>query len=120
MKTHDRAEWFKTLQDKYRLDPEYIAEGKIIDITEKIVARMEELRINRAELAARLNVSKAYITKLLRGDVNFTLKSLITLAAALDADISIDFLPHSGSRRMQKHSGMHAAEEVAPYRARRS
>ena len=120
MKTRDRAGWYKTLLDKYKNDPEYIAEGKILDITEKIVARMEELCINRADLAARLNVSKAYITKLLRGDVNFTLKSLIALSAALEADIAIDFIPHSGGRRMQKHSGMHAAEEVAPYRARRS
>jgi len=120
VKTHDRAGWFKTLHDKYQHDPEYIAEGKILDITEKIVARMEELCISRADLAARLNVSKAYITKLLRGDVNFTLKTLIALAAALEADIAIDFMPHSGSRRMQKRSGMHAAEDAAPYRARRS
>jgi len=120
MKTRDRADWYKTLLDTYKNDPEYIAEGKILAITEKIVARMEELGINRADLAERLNVSKAYITKLLRGDVNFTLKSLIALAAALEADITIDFMPRSGSRRMQKHSGMRAAEEVAPYRARRS
>lgn len=98
MKTHDEKGWFKGLLNEFKDDVDFIVEGKIIDVTEKIVARMEEMNISRKELADRLNVSKAYITKMLRGNINFTLKSLVALGKALDCEMQFDFSPKGSSR----------------------
>ena len=40
---------------------------------------MEANGVSRGELARRLEVSPAYITKVLRGNVNFTLDSMVRL-----------------------------------------
>jgi len=58
--------------------------------TEQVVASMEAQGISRAELAKRLGVSKAFITKLLNGNPNLTIKTMVSLAKTLDCDLSID------------------------------
>ncbi len=97
MKGHKREDWFGQLLEEHKKTPEFLVEQKILELTEKIVQRMAELSISRSVLADRLKVSKAYITKLLRGDVNFTLKSLTALSMALEADFAIDFFPKGAS-----------------------
>jgi transcriptional regulator with XRE-family HTH domain len=57
--------------------------------TAEILAVMEQRGISRSELARRLGASPAYVTKILRGDANFTLASLAKLAAALGAELEI-------------------------------
>lgn len=52
-------------------------------MTESLVAAMEARGISKSELADRLGTSRAYITKLLNGDVYFTLETLVRLSAAL-------------------------------------
>ena len=48
--------------------------------------------INRAKLANLLNVSPPAVTKILNGNSNFTLKTLISLADALDMELKVDFV----------------------------
>ena len=86
-------QWFNRLIDKYREDAEFRLEGIILDFTEKIVAKMEEKKISRAELATRLGVSKAFISKLLNGNPNLTIKSMMSIADALGCDLSLDIFP---------------------------
>ena len=47
---------------------------------------MKELGINQTELAKRMKVSKPYITKVLRQDVNFSFRTAAKLAHALEMD----------------------------------
>jgi transcriptional regulator with XRE-family HTH domain len=82
-------ERFSQLLNKYKDDPEYIAEGLIIDITEQIVERLSTQKVTRTQLANRLKCSNAYITKLLDGTQNLTVKKLVEIAVALGC--SIDF-----------------------------
>ncbi|MBA4386487.1 MAG: hypothetical protein C0404_00820 [Verrucomicrobia bacterium] len=49
-----------------------------------MIDAIEARKITRSELARRLNVSPAYITKVLRGHANLSLESLAKLAFALD------------------------------------
>jgi len=65
--------WFSKLLDKYKEDLEFRTEEIILDFTEKIVTMMEKKNISRAELARRLNVSKAFVTKMLNGNPNLTI-----------------------------------------------
>lgn len=84
-------------------DVDFIFEGLKIAILEDIVMIMKNKRISRAELARRLNTSRAYITRMLRANVNFTLMSLIRIAKALGAELTVNFcLPESKIEWFQK------------------
>jgi transcriptional regulator with XRE-family HTH domain len=86
-------ERFEKLLEKYENDPEYIAEGLLIDITEQIVDLVERAQLNRTQLAQKLNCSNAYVTKLLNGSENLTVKKLVQIAQALDCSIDLAFIP---------------------------
>ena len=51
-----------------------------------VVRRMKELGLNNTTLAKRMNISRPYIVKVLRGDVNITLGSAARFARALEMD----------------------------------
>lgn len=51
-----------------------------------VVRRMKELGLNNTTLAKRMNISRPYIVKVLRGDVNITLGSAARFAKALEMD----------------------------------
>jgi len=87
------ADRFKKLLDKYRDDPEYVAEGLLIDINEQIVELLESKKVTRSELAQKLGVSNAYITKLLNGNENLTIKQLVRLVVALGCSVDVAIVP---------------------------
>jgi len=87
------AKWFQEMLDKYRDDFEFRLEELILDFTEKIVQKMREQDISRAELARRLGVSRAFVTKLLNGNPNLTIKTMMSIADVLGCDLNIDIYP---------------------------
>jgi len=84
---------------------EYRAEGASIEFTNAMVTRMRQLDVSRSELAARIGVNPAYISKILRGDTNFSLETMVKIANALDSDFHCHLQPararlqHLGGRR---------------------
>lgn len=86
-------EWFQGLVDKYKDDLDYIAEGVLIDVTEQIIVQLESKKLTRTQLAQKLNCSNAYVTKLLNGSENLTLKKLVHIAQVLDCNIDFAFVP---------------------------
>ena len=62
----------------------YHKEGLQLDVASQLIEAMEKGGVSRSELARRLDVSPAYITKVLQGNANLTLTSLAKLAFALD------------------------------------
>lgn len=69
----------------------YAVESLHIDITEALLARMEELSLSRSELADRLECSRAYVTKAFGRPGNFTLETLAKMAYALDMEAKVTF-----------------------------
>jgi transcriptional regulator with XRE-family HTH domain len=65
----------------------------------ELADRMEKLDITRAELARRLNTSPAYVTKVLGGNANFTLASMVKLAMALRGTLHV----HIAERNVITH-----------------
>ena len=59
---------------------------------------MKQLGVNQTELAKRMKVSKPYVTKVLRQDVNFSFRTAAKLARALE----MDFFPELRDREMEK------------------
>jgi transcriptional regulator with XRE-family HTH domain len=88
-----KENWFNKLLDTYEDDVEFRTEELILDFTERIVAKMEEKGISRAELSRKLGVSKAFITNLLNGNPNLTIKTMVSIADALESRLNLDIYP---------------------------
>jgi transcriptional regulator with XRE-family HTH domain len=72
---------------------EYRLEKILYDMGEQVCALIEGQKVTRRELAQRLDVSPAYITKLLNGNPNLTIKTLLKLSDALNQTLDIRFTP---------------------------
>lgn len=84
---------FQGLLEEAQQHDDFWIEAVILEITEAVVRRMDELAMSRSELARRLGTSPAYVTKILRGSANFTLASIVKLARALECDVSVRLAP---------------------------
>jgi transcriptional regulator with XRE-family HTH domain len=60
-----------------------------LEITELICQIMEAEGVSRAELATRLGKSRAYVTKLLGGNTNMTIKTLSDVFHALGRSLRV-------------------------------
>jgi transcriptional regulator with XRE-family HTH domain len=86
--------WFKDEWERARDTFEYKLEGLELEVTEKILEIMEQKDISRSQLAERLGVSKAAISKLFNNGSNMTLKRLLTIAEALEQELRVSLVPH--------------------------
>jgi len=86
------GEWFRNKLESLKDGFEFRLETLILDLTEKVCIKMEEKNINRKKLSDLLDVSPPAVTKILNGNSNFTLKTLLSLSDALDLDLRIDFV----------------------------
>ena len=53
----------------------------------RCIKQMKRLGLNQSALAKRMKVSRAYIAKLMSGDVNITFGTALKLARALEMDL---------------------------------
>jgi len=88
-------ESFKRLLTAAQQRPEYWEEGAIIDFTEALYSAMAQQGVTRSELARRLGSSQAYITRVLSGNANFTLKTMSKLAFALGMQLDVGLSPQA-------------------------
>lgn len=86
-------EWFKQSLEDLKNDPEFLFEEAISVITNKICKIMKDHKINRTQLANKLEISPPAVTRMLDGNPNFTLKRLVSVADALDQELIVDFKP---------------------------
>jgi len=84
-------EWFKQKQIEFQKSSSFILDGLMLSLNEQIVIAMKKEGISRSQLADKLNVSKGYISRLLQGKVNLTLKSLVNIGLALNLKAGVDF-----------------------------
>ncbi|MBK7706373.1 MAG: helix-turn-helix transcriptional regulator [Acidobacteria bacterium] len=62
-----------------------------LELSEQIFNAMEESAVTEAELARRLDVSRAYVNKILKGTANLTIESLVRIGAALGREFAFAF-----------------------------
>ena len=77
-------EWVNESKDHQKLVAQ---ERLILQVTESIHEQMHAMGVNRVQLAERLGKSKAYVSQLLSGNRNMTLRSLADISFALHKDI---------------------------------
>jgi transcriptional regulator with XRE-family HTH domain len=77
----------KTLVEEYVEDPTHMRlfqqERAIYEVTELLELLMTELGVNRAELAKRLGKSRGWVTQLLDGEANKTIRTVADAFAVL-------------------------------------
>lgn len=88
-----RYENYRKLIEETETSPDYWKEVTTGDFTDEIVRVMHEREISRADLARALNTSPAYVTKILRGNANLTLRSMAKVALALGMKVRLHLAP---------------------------
>lgn len=87
-------EWFERELESLKDDPDFLTEEALLDITEQVYVRMQELGLRPADLARRLGVSRAFVSQLLNGKPNMTMRTLVGVAHALGERVEIQLRPH--------------------------
>lgn len=64
-------------------------EGLILEVTEAVCEVMQKEGITKAQMARRMGRSKGFITQLLSGDRNLTLRTLANMADALGCHVGV-------------------------------
>ena len=81
------------MRPKRQKEPEYqrllAQERLILDATEAIVGLLDEQNVSRQDLAARLGKSKGFVSQLLSGERNMTLRTLADLGYVLGRRFSL-------------------------------
>jgi transcriptional regulator with XRE-family HTH domain len=65
----------------------------VAEASEVIAKLMAEQHVSKAGLARRLNKSRAWVTQLLSGKANMTVRTLAEVAYALDAEVKLHARP---------------------------
>lgn len=93
----------KTLLDKYLEDPEFarlMAHGDLImEVTETLCELLEKEKISRKELADRLGKSKGFISQLLNGGRNLTLRTVADILHVLGYRASLTPFKEADQRK---------------------
>lgn len=81
--TTDLKKWLDESPENQRL---LAQEALILEVSEAIWTVLEKLEITKADLARALGTSKAYVTQLLDGRRNMTLRTLADVAFRLELE----------------------------------
>jgi plasmid maintenance system antidote protein VapI len=82
----------------------YWEEMAILNFTEAVVNRLEEIGMAKQELATKLGVSPGYITKLMGGENNFTLRTMVKVARAVGSELHVDIRPSNSWGRWRSYA----------------
>ena len=83
----------KSQYDVHMEDPEFrrmmASESLVEDAAELVARRMKEENVSKADLARKLGKSRAWVTQILAGSANMTIRTLAELMFALDSEVSL-------------------------------
>lgn len=85
MKKQSLTTLFKTVKTK----DTYWTSKVILEFTSDLYQLMKQKSWTKADMARTLKTSQAYVTKVFRGDVNFTIDSMVRLTRALGGKVHI-------------------------------
>ncbi len=78
---------------QHEKDPDYHFEGLQFDVMEQMLEIMEQKNVSNSQMAKKLKCSSAYITKLLKGDQNLTIRKLFDIGWALGQKLEVKYKP---------------------------
>jgi transcriptional regulator with XRE-family HTH domain len=86
------ASFAELFEEAKKHDAYWVADA-IYAFTKELHKLTETAKVSRTELARRLAVSPAYVTKIFRGDVNFTIDTMVRLARAIGGKVHLHVAP---------------------------
>lgn len=97
----------KTRHEILMEDPEYrklyAIEGLVTDAAELVARLMQEQGLNKAQLARRLGKSRAWVTHLLGGKANMTMRTFAEVIHLLGAQACLSTQPQPSARERPSH-----------------
>ncbi|MBW8002510.1 MAG: helix-turn-helix transcriptional regulator [Planctomycetes bacterium] len=87
----------------------YLQEKLILDTTELIAELMEKKNIRKSDLAQKLGRSKGYVTQLLNGRANMTLRTISDVMWALESGLAV----HAYSLSFEKNYEVEKAYDLS-------
>ncbi len=82
--------------------PNYLLSTYQLEIYRQLGLYMEEHNLKSKDIAAKLAVSNSYVSQIMRGNFNFTLKKLIELGLAIDKVPYLEFISKMEYWRREK------------------
>jgi len=82
----------KLLEEAKQRDSYWVANA-IYTFTEELHKLAENKGLSRKDLAGLMGVSPAYITKIFRGNVNFTIDTMVRLAHCVGTRLQLHLIP---------------------------
>jgi plasmid maintenance system antidote protein VapI len=77
------------LKSKFKDTLAYDFEKAKLELVSSIVQVMERNQLTQADVARKMQVSEANVSKILRADQNLTLKTMVNLAKAINSKVEI-------------------------------
>ncbi len=90
---------FTALYKQLEATPAYQAEKVAVAFLAELNAFMQAHKLTNAELARRMGVSPAYITKVFRGPSNLSVETLTKLADAIGCRVHVHLANHAADTR---------------------
>jgi plasmid maintenance system antidote protein VapI len=92
MASGDAEQMLDRYAQEYANDPEYVAEGLAIKVTEEMLECLELKGLNQSWLADQMGVSRAHVSRILNAKPNMTLLTIAKIAVALNVkpDVWLD------------------------------
>lgn len=90
---------FSKFLNKAKEKNEYWVQKIIRSFTEEVSQIMQQKQITKKILANKLETSPAYITKVMRGNTNFTVESMVKIASSLDMQLHVRLAPKDSDIR---------------------
>ena len=84
----EKKDYSKLFSDARKRDSYWIADATYSFVEDLHMATVEQ-KITYAQLAAKIGKSPAYITRVMRGDYNLTIATMVKLARAMDCQLDI-------------------------------
>lgn len=73
-----------------RESPAYLTEAAVLDFTIALWDAMQSEKVSQAELARRIDSAPAYVSRVLGGADNVTLRTMVRMAHALGLRVRVD------------------------------
>lgn len=90
---------FSKLLEQAKTGDAYWADKIVQIFTEELSQKMQQEKISKKDLAERLGTSPAYVTKVMRGNANFTVETMVKIANSLDMQLHLHLAPKETSVR---------------------
>ncbi len=71
----------------------YWTEKAILDFSIELYRLLQKRGLSKKAFAEKINKSQAYVTKVFRGNANFTIETMVSLSRALDGELSLHITP---------------------------